>query len=404
MDPFEPLARCYVPLHAFDDASLTPGQPVLLHQLPGEGCGAAELAAYVCTAWPACEPGRPQISRPPRLDGTVSIPAGVDTCQWCHEALRAKEAGKTPTGHTVVDLSFALSLAGLSSLQPYQLTAVAGKAAYRLPPSKTGGLAGDDSLAGNAQSVDLLVIGSSPHPKGGGGGSSSVDDTGLVPTPLLQAITTTTTGSQGGDHGGGCGGGLDAASLLLSAHLQGIYVTDGCIIRLHLFTVTVSFSVAAVQVEHSAAAARGAAAKQQGGGKRAAAGSDCCPFCRVGAATRVSARPAPALLEKMKAAASEAATVQSLPKPRRQPTPMLRSSSSSSKLKAVLPLGTLSSSTSSGSGRDRAREMLIEMVRLPLEQGDLFRKMGLEAPRGILLHGPPGVRVFLMSMYIFHYI
>ena len=37
MDPFEPLARCYVPPQAFNEASLTPGQPVLLQQLPEEG-------------------------------------------------------------------------------------------------------------------------------------------------------------------------------------------------------------------------------------------------------------------------------------------------------------------------------------------------------------------------------
>lgn len=41
-------------------------------------------------------------------------------------------------------------------------------------------------------------------------------------------------------------------------------------------------------------------------------------------------------------------------------------------------------------GLDRAVERIREMVELPLKRPDLFAKFGVEAPKGVLVYGPPG--------------
>ena len=41
-------------------------------------------------------------------------------------------------------------------------------------------------------------------------------------------------------------------------------------------------------------------------------------------------------------------------------------------------------------GLDRALERIREMVELPLKRPDLFARLGVEAPRGVLVYGPPG--------------
>src|SRR3546814_6721405 len=37
-------------------------------------------------------------------------------------------------------------------------------------------------------------------------------------------------------------------------------------------------------------------------------------------------------------------------------------------------------------------DQLREMVELPLRYPELFRRLGVDPPRGVLLHGPPGTR------------
>lgn len=41
-------------------------------------------------------------------------------------------------------------------------------------------------------------------------------------------------------------------------------------------------------------------------------------------------------------------------------------------------------------GLDAQKQEIKEAVELPLTQGDLYRQIGIDPPRGVLLHGPPG--------------
>jgi hypothetical protein len=41
-------------------------------------------------------------------------------------------------------------------------------------------------------------------------------------------------------------------------------------------------------------------------------------------------------------------------------------------------------------GYDIQKQEIREAVELPLTQGDLYRQLGIDPPRGVLLYGPPG--------------
>ena len=41
-------------------------------------------------------------------------------------------------------------------------------------------------------------------------------------------------------------------------------------------------------------------------------------------------------------------------------------------------------------GNDVQKQEMREAVELPLTEGDLYRQVGIDPPRGVLLYGPPG--------------
>ena len=51
-------------------------------------------------------------------------------------------------------------------------------------------------------------------------------------------------------------------------------------------------------------------------------------------------------------------------------------------------------------GLDRELEQVREMIELPMRHPELFRQLGIEPPKGVLLHGPPGTGKTLMAKAI----
>lgn len=45
-------------------------------------------------------------------------------------------------------------------------------------------------------------------------------------------------------------------------------------------------------------------------------------------------------------------------------------------------------------GYDIQKQEIREAVELPLTQGDLYRQLGIDPPRGVLLYGPPGTGAY----------
>lgn len=41
-------------------------------------------------------------------------------------------------------------------------------------------------------------------------------------------------------------------------------------------------------------------------------------------------------------------------------------------------------------GLDQQKQEIREAVELPLQQFDLYKQIGIDPPRGVLLYGPPG--------------
>ena len=48
-------------------------------------------------------------------------------------------------------------------------------------------------------------------------------------------------------------------------------------------------------------------------------------------------------------------------------------------------------------GLEEQRNELHEVLELPLQNPELFKKVGIEPPKGILLHGPPGTGKTLLA-------
>src|SRR5699024_1120449 len=48
-------------------------------------------------------------------------------------------------------------------------------------------------------------------------------------------------------------------------------------------------------------------------------------------------------------------------------------------------------------GLDRELEQVREMIELPMRHPELFQQLGIEPPKGVLLHGPPGTGKTLIA-------
>lgn len=48
-------------------------------------------------------------------------------------------------------------------------------------------------------------------------------------------------------------------------------------------------------------------------------------------------------------------------------------------------------------GLDSQKQEIREAVELPLVQQDLYRKIGIDPPRGVLLYGPPGKLIYMFK-------
>ena len=51
-------------------------------------------------------------------------------------------------------------------------------------------------------------------------------------------------------------------------------------------------------------------------------------------------------------------------------------------------------------GLDSQKQEIREAVELPLVQQDLYRKIGIDPPRGVLLYGPPGALISLSGISV----
>lgn len=47
---------------------------------------------------------------------------------------------------------------------------------------------------------------------------------------------------------------------------------------------------------------------------------------------------------------------------------------------------------------DSQKQEIREAVELPLTHFDLYKKIGIDPPRGVLLYGPPGMLIWLVMM------
>lgn len=51
-------------------------------------------------------------------------------------------------------------------------------------------------------------------------------------------------------------------------------------------------------------------------------------------------------------------------------------------------------------GLDKQIEELVEAIVLPMQNSERFKKLGIKAPKGVLMYGPPG-KVFYLSPRFF---
>eukprot|EP00882_Tetradesmus_deserticola_P006800 GHRQ01007160.1.p1 GENE.GHRQ01007160.1~~GHRQ01007160.1.p1 ORF type:complete len:273 (+),score=142.79 GHRQ01007160.1:267-1085(+) len=54
-------------------------------------------------------------------------------------------------------------------------------------------------------------------------------------------------------------------------------------------------------------------------------------------------------------------------------------------------------------GYDIQKQEIREAVELPLTQGDLYRQLGIDPPRGVLLYGPPGTGKTMLAKAVAHH-
>lgn len=65
-------------------------------------------------------------------------------------------------------------------------------------------------------------------------------------------------------------------------------------------------------------------------------------------------------------------------------------------------LFTLAKSNSQG-GCDIQKQEIKEAVELPLTHFDLYRQIGIDPPRGVLLYGPPGTGKTMLAKAVAHH-
>ena len=54
-------------------------------------------------------------------------------------------------------------------------------------------------------------------------------------------------------------------------------------------------------------------------------------------------------------------------------------------------------------GYDIQKQEIREAVELPLVQADLYRQIGIDPPRGVLLYGPPGTGKTMLAKAVAHH-
>ena len=54
-------------------------------------------------------------------------------------------------------------------------------------------------------------------------------------------------------------------------------------------------------------------------------------------------------------------------------------------------------------GNDVQKQEMREAVELPLTEGDLYRQVGIDPPRGVLLYGPPGTGKTMLAKAVAHH-
>jgi len=53
-------------------------------------------------------------------------------------------------------------------------------------------------------------------------------------------------------------------------------------------------------------------------------------------------------------------------------------------------------------GLDKQIEELVEAIVLPMQNSERFKKLGIKAPKGVLMYGPPGEFLLAFSCFIAH--
>jgi 26S proteasome regulatory subunit T3 len=54
-------------------------------------------------------------------------------------------------------------------------------------------------------------------------------------------------------------------------------------------------------------------------------------------------------------------------------------------------------------GYDMQKQEIREAVELPLVQADLYKQIGIDPPRGVLLYGPPGTGKTMLAKAVAHH-